>query len=113
MQERTFAKSGHSERAVAGPLNTCISKFLDSQNRNSKQLVLWDTTVETRLTCEERILPFRDLSSSYLEISLLLFFSLDSGPHRELYLFILHDGRSTVCCFPDTGNNDFHQLAKV
>ena len=36
LQERTFTKSGHSERAVAGPLNICISKFLDIQNKKPK-----------------------------------------------------------------------------
>ena len=72
-----------------------------------------DTTVDSKLTYEEGIVLFMDLSSLFLDILLLLFFSLDSGPNWELYLRILHDGRTTVCCFPDTGNNNFHQLAKV
>ena len=70
-------------------------------------------TVETQLISEEGILHFVDFSSSFLDILLLLFFSLDSGQHRELYLRILHDGRSSVNGIPDTSNNNFHQLAKV
>ena len=72
-----------------------------------------DTTVDSQLTSEEGILLFVDLSSLSVDILLLLFFSLDSRSHRELYLRILHDGRSTVCCFADTSYNDFHQLAKA
>ena len=70
-------------------------------------------TVETQLISEEGMLNLMDLLRPFLDILLLLFFSLDSGQHRELYLLVLHDGRNTVCFFPDTGNNNFYQLAKV
>ena len=70
-------------------------------------------SVETLLISEEGMLNLMDLLRSFLDILLLLFFSLDSGQHRELYLLVLHDGRSIVCCFPDTSNNNFHQLPKV
>ena len=58
-------------------------------------------------------LIFPELSTEFPDTVLFLFFSFDCRLHRELYLLILHDGRSTVDSIPDTSNNDFHQPKNV